>query len=272
MPSAIVTLILAASLLPGFVRAADTAPRPAEPGWVQLFNGVDLAGWETWLAKPAGADAPLGLNHDTLGVFTVADGCIHISGEVFGGLTSLGSYADFHLRLQQKWGTRRWPPRQDKVRDSGVLYYCTGPHGAFWDAWMSCLECQVQEGETGDLYPLAGPVVDIAAVVGPFADAASGTRKTGPVYTPGAPLMTAVKGRVVRCATSERPSGEWNTIEIVCRHGTCTHIVNGVTVLVLTDPRHLVDGVMTPLREGRLQIQSEGAEVWYRKVEIRTLD
>jgi hypothetical protein len=263
--SATAAILLAATL----GSAATAADGPA---WTPLFNGTDLTGWDTWLRAPQGETEPIGANRDPLHVFTVVDGAVRISGQVFGALTTKEDYGDFHLRLEQKWGTVRWPPRDQKVRDSGICYLGTGPDGAFDHSWKACLECQVQEGEIGDLYPLAGPIADVCAQEKPYHDAASDKDRTGPTYTPGAPAIIGTGKRVVRSATHEKPRGEWNVIEVVSRHGTVSHIVNGTTVLVLTNPRHVVDGKEVPLTSGRIQIQSEGAEVFYRKIEVQRLE
>src|SRR5439155_23731917 len=125
-----------------------TAILAAAPAWASLFNGHDLAGWETWLGIPdqseVGLDLPrdqdgrytaaLGLNVDPKHVFTVVemDGkpAIRISGQGFGALTGKQEYDDFHLRMEFKWGEKKWPPRENVVRDSGILYYAVGEHGA----------------------------------------------------------------------------------------------------------------------------------------------
>jgi hypothetical protein len=96
----------------------------------------------------------LGLNNDPKNVFSCKemDGetVLHISGEIYGALTSKNEYENYHLRLQYKGGEKKWEPRLERERDSGILYYCVGPHGAFWNVWMQAQEFQVQEGDCGD--------------------------------------------------------------------------------------------------------------------------
>jgi len=57
-----------------------------------LFNGKDLAGWDTWLGAPKKGEKPFGLNIDPDKVYTVVetDGkpAIRISGQTFVPLTS----------------------------------------------------------------------------------------------------------------------------------------------------------------------------------------
>src|SRR5688572_5066023 len=83
-------------------------------GWVSLFNGKDLSGWDTWLGKPNGGKEPVGLNKDPSKVYTVVevDGqlAIRISGEIFGALTSQQELENYHLKLDFKWGEKKWPP------------------------------------------------------------------------------------------------------------------------------------------------------------------
>jgi hypothetical protein len=102
----------------------------AQSGWTSLWNGKNLDGWTTWMQQPAASsevpglkrDAdgkytePIGSDRDPLKVFTVVndvDGkpAIRISGEVFGELRSKASFKDYHLKLQFKWGEKKWAPR-----------------------------------------------------------------------------------------------------------------------------------------------------------------
>jgi hypothetical protein len=47
------------------------------------------------------------------------------------------------------------------------------------------------------------------------------------------------------------------------------HAFNGIPTLVLRNARREVEGKIVPLRKGKIQIQSEWAEVFYRQIEIR---
>jgi hypothetical protein len=49
------------------------------------------------------------------------------------------------------------------------------------------------------------------------------------------------------------------------------HIVNGVVVMALKNARFGEDGEWVPMTGGRIQIQSEAAEVFYRDIEIRSI-
>ncbi len=252
------------------VTGADERAQP----WTRLFNGQDLSGWDTWLGVPHGSadKAAVGLNVDPKRVFSVVevDGApaIRISGETFGALTSREEYGDFHLRVAFKWGEKKWPPRENARRDSGILYYAMGPPGATNNkAWMRSLECQVQEGDVGDYWGVEGAVVDVTGErTGEGKDATITFKKGAPKVTVDEPRR-AIKG-----FDNERPTGSWNTVEVLCLRGTCVHAVNGKVNLVLTNPRQpAAEGGTVPLTRGRLQIQSEGAEVYYRDIAIRTI-
>ena len=61
-------------------------------------------------------------------------------------------------------------------------------------------------------------------------------------------------------ADAESPGDEWTRVECVARQGTLTIFVNGRRV---NEAREVVP------RSGRILLQCEGSEVFYRRVEIR---
>ncbi|MGC3970259.1 MAG: DUF1080 domain-containing protein [Pirellulales bacterium] len=267
-----------ACLLFLFVTTADAA----EPGpWRSLFNGKDLAGWDTYLGPPPTSVElplkkgvkgnyiePIGTNKDPLGVYSVVteDGApaIRISGQVFGAITTHDEFENYHLTLEMKWGRKKWPPRENAVRDSGLLYHCIGPQASGSTYWMTSFECQIQEGDTGDFWSVGGVIADVE---GERAD-----DKSQLVFRKGAPLVPGYHRRIIRNPRSEKPSGEWNTVEVYCLGQTAVHVSDGKTNMILTGLRNAVDGKEAPLTKGKLQIQSEGAEVFYRNIQIRPID
>ena len=58
----------------------------------------------------------------------------------------------------------------------------------------------------------------------------------------------------------EKPVGKWNRQEVICSGGTVKMILNGVLVN---------EGRDASPDEGRIQLQSEGAEIWVRRMELR---
>jgi hypothetical protein len=194
-----------------------------------LFNGKDLSGWYTFLKTK-------GKNNDTDTVFSVGNGLLKITGKEFGYVVTEKSFGDFHLIVEFKWGEKKYPPREDKVRDNGICYYVVPTDRV----WPRSVECQVQEGDCGDFWLIDS----VTAVV-------DGVQQ-GPTKNT----------RVIKKKDNERPSGEWNRIEVIASKGKCTHIVNGEVVNEATN---------ASLRSGRLLIQSEGAEIYYRKIDIKEL-
>ena len=77
--------------------------------------------------------------------------------------------------------------------------------------------------------------------------------------------------RIIKRANAERPRGQWNTLDLYCFGQTSVHVVNDQNVLTLTGLRQKVDAGETPLTKGRLQLQSEGCEVFYRGIAIRQI-
>ncbi len=61
----------------------------------------------------------------------------------------------------------------------------------------------------------------------------------------------------------EKPLGEWNQYEITCRGDSVKLVVNG----------HIVNmGTQSELTKGRILLQSEGAEIHFRNIELTPLD
>ena len=194
-----------------------------------LFNGKNLKGWYTFLKKS-------GKDNDTAGVFSVKDKMLFITGQEFGYIITEKSYSNFHLIVEFKWGEKKYPPREKAVRDNGIVYYV----GEKDRVWPRGIECQIQEGDCGDFW-----MIDSTTIV------VDGKRSESTKNT-----------RIVKWKDNEKPTGEWNTIEVIAKDGKCTHIVNGVVVM---------EGTEASLRSGRILIQSEGAETWFRKIDIKEL-
>src|SRR5262249_25098293 len=70
---------------------------------------------------------------------------------------------------------------------------------------------------------------------------------------------------------NEKPRGQWNKLELYCLGQTSVHVVNGTVNLVLVNARRAIDGREEPLTRGRIQLQSEGAEVYFRRIRLRPI-
>jgi hypothetical protein len=268
---------------------AGTVPR-VDDGWTSLWNGKNLDGWTTWMRQPEpssdvpglkrDADGkyiePIGSGRDPLKVFTLVrnvDGrpAIRISGEVFGELRTTGSYKDYHLKLQFKWGEKKWPPRDrpETPRDSGLLYHVHAAPGVDGRTWARSIELQIQEHDVGDLYAI-GSAIAVRARPRP------GSQLALYDYDPTAEWTffsqsQGSPGRCVKQPDNENPTGQWNTVELVCFREDSIHIVNGKVVMRLHGPLRINTDVPTSVTSGPIILQSEGAEVFYRDIEIRPI-
>lgn len=273
------TLCLLAGLA---VRAAPPAPGAViEPKEIiRLFNGVDLTNFYTWLPKFGHADPDR--------VFTVVDQvdgapAIRASGQHWGGFVTKANYANYRLVVEFRWGPVTWKPRENKTRDSGILLHGQGDDGnaakAFNSPWMRSVEYQIIEGGTGDIILVNGYNRGSDTLIPPTITAQV---RTGPpgnaVYWDPAGKPTELgRGRInwqhrdplwkdvldYRGPKDvEKPVGEWNLIEAIVEGGNFTYFLNGVKV---NEARNCV------FTSGKLLFQSEGAEIFFRRIELHPL-
>jgi hypothetical protein len=241
-----------------------TGDAAATDAWQSLFNGVDLTGWQRYLGKPWNPpldEPPLGLENDPHHVFTVdsIDGepALHISGETFGALISEGAFERFHLRLEYRWGTQTWPPLNRL--DSGIMVFSTGPLGAVnmggptlsnpigSGAFLVSLEYQMAPGDPANQADLG----DI-----------------GSLYNLG-PISCLLGPKTAR---KEVDAPGWNRVEIVARAGSIESFLNGDLVTSVSGCQLTLPGQATvALTAGKLQLQSENGEIYFRRVEILPL-
>lgn len=249
------------------------AQKKNKGGWEQLFNGKDLSNWDTWLRAPnmtgysdderIGPEQPnIGLNNDPYNVFTVKDGIINISGEIWGAITTKKEYGNYHLRFVTKWGEKKYFPKDKSPRDGGLLFHCTDSFTYAFQCWMRSLEMQIQEGEIGDYFNVGGGVAEFQVKE----KVKTIYNETSDQYDPTQPLVRH-PGRVWRSGDFESPKGEWTTSEMVARHADAVFIVNGFVVNRLFNIFR--DDLNEQVTKGKIQFQSEGAEHFFKQIEIR---
>ncbi|GAB3162684.1 3-keto-disaccharide hydrolase [Telluribacter humicola] len=254
--------------------------------WVSLLD-KDLTQWERYLSyrhstKYNGSVPkddlgnpiePIGYNKDESHVFSIINEqsgpVLRVSGEVYGCLFTRQSYENYHLKLQVKWGKDKYVPRKDKLRDSGILYHSIGEAGKeYWRSWMLSQEFQIMEGHMGDFWCQANSSIDIRAFQ------SEGTMNC--VADQKQPFRQFKSGSDFYCVRSgnyESPVGDWTTLELICFEGKSIHIVNGHVVMVLKNSRYIQpDGKEVPMTSGKIQLQSEAAEVFYRDIRIKKLN
>lgn len=231
----------------GTMRGADKPPIPPHGPAEVLFDGHGLTAFDSFLKTK-------GLNSDPEHVFTVEHRVIHISGKEMGYLITKEPFHDYYLRAEFKWGEGTYGERAGKARDSGILYNVQGEQ----KVWPRSIEFQIVEGGTGDFW-----MTDGAALTG-----RDGKRVTGPPGTAlkidrfGKGPWQNVAGYRDPVGEVERPHGKWNLLELVTEGNTVRQYVNGKLVNEGTDPFP---------KEGKILIQSEGAEVYFRKVVLYPL-
>lgn len=209
----------------------NVRPVPIETKFVSLLNDNDLEGWYTFLQSK-------GKNNDPENIFTVKDGELHDIGKELGYVSTEKHYTNFHFKLEFRWGEKKWPPRDTSKRDSGICYHI--PDGEPDQIWPRSIECQIQEGDVGDFWLLGYSTI----------------------LVDGKQNVPLRHSRIVKKQDAEKAHGEWNTVEVISFNGQCVHIVNGVVANA---------GQHASLRKGRILLQSEYAEIYYRNVSIREL-
>lgn len=70
---------------------------------------------------------------------------------------------------------------------------------------------------------------------------------------------------------NEKTTGEWNTLDLYCHGDTAVHVVNGKTMMILYHCAQADKGQLSPLTAGKIQLQSEGAEVFYKHIRIQSI-
>lgn len=162
---------------------------------------------------------------DPATVFMVKDGVIHITGSPFGYMRTKGTYSNYRLHVE--W---RWPA---EATNSGVFVHSQTPDAI----WLKCIECQLQAGNAGDFVCMNG------------ADMDERTDKSNAIVRKKAP-------------SSEKPVGEWNTMEVVCSANTIEVYVNGILQN---------KGTNTSVSSGSVCLQSEGKDIEFRNVFLTAL-
>ena len=255
-------LTLRAGPVPGQPAEAQEARRVTTP--LVLFEGKGLDHFYTYLKSSKYTDPK--------GVFQIVDGAIRISGEEWGALTTRDAFRDYHLVVEWRWGGATYEPRKQKARDSGILVHGVGADGAAGECWLESIEHQIIEGGCGDIILVAGasrPALSVKTRVGPDGqlywdpNGAEVRRNEGRFNWFGRDVewkdALGFRGR----QDVEKPVRQWNRSEVICDGASIINVVNGTVVNYGTNSTHSA---------GKIQIQSEGAEIIVRRVELKPVD
>lgn len=210
-----------------FVAISGAALLPAAAKRTALFNGKNLKGWTYYLWDPKTKTQDTATPMSS--VWTVKDGILRCAGKPPGYLKTLAEYSDY--RLSVEW---MWPP--DTTRgNNGVLVHTTTPNAL--GVWPKCIEVQLFTGDAGDFWVI-GTTLDI----------------------PNAESRRKDRRHINLTDGSEKPFGQWNHMEILCKGSEITVWVNGDLV------NHATNVSQT---KGAICLQSEGAPISYRNIYIQ---
>lgn len=242
------TWLAVAVIAVGTELMAGTAITPTRQ--IALFNGRDLTGWTRWSREgPEAAQK----------TWSVADGVIKNTGVPSGYIQTQERYRDYTLTVQWRWSgpPSKTPKGEPRLRNSGALVHSQGVHIPDGYGWPKSLECQMAEGNAGDIWVIGGVETDQwrrtkAKAIADAAQADAEAKKKAET------LRRVLKLR----ESSEKPAGEWNTYEIHCRGDTVTVFVNGVEQNRAT---------RVSVQEGHICLQAEGAAVEFRNIKLEPL-
>jgi hypothetical protein len=250
----------AAVLLAPAATAQDV--KPAEAGWISLFNGKSLEGWTP---KIKGYD--YGENFGN--TFRVENGVIKVGYEQYkqfdakyGHLFYKDKFSHYKLRIEYRFlgdqcaGGPAWA-----TRNSGVMIHCQPP------------ETMSKDQE----FPVSIEVQFLGGL-------GRGSRTTGNLCTPGTNVVYQGKLHTTHCTNSKSKTydgDQWVTAEVEV-HGdkVIKHFINGEEVIAYEQPqfddrdadaRKLIKDGPKLIHEGYISLQSESHPIEFRKVELLPL-
>jgi 3-keto-disaccharide hydrolase len=207
---------------------------PAEE--IDLFNGKDLTGWKAVFQDekdiPENVKKRLKLPAKMEDVWKVENGVLVCKGQPYGYLATEKEFENFDLTLE--W---RWKSEGRRPGNSGVLLWINDED----KVWPRSIEAQLAAGDAGDIWVILPAKIDIPK------EQKVGKRR----------YQRTVKENI------EKPIGEWNKYEIHCKNGDVKLTINGKLVN---------EGKNSEPRKGRLGLQSEGTEIHFRNIKVKTAE
>ena len=166
-------------------------------------------------------------------VWSVKDEMIRCEGFPFGYLITEKDFDNYLLHVEWRWGEK-----VTKSRNSGVFVHVSGPD----KIWPKGVEAQLFSGRAGDFWLVDGFKLTV--------DTARRDPKTPRHFL-------HLKDGV------EKPVGEWNDYDITCKGNTIKLVVNGVEEN---------EGTEAESDRGKILLQSEGAEIFFRNIKLKHLN
>ena len=224
----IVVLVVTMALLAATAGIPEKQKAPIVPKKkTALWNGKDFTGWKLFVPEP----------YAVTRVWSIKDGVIRCTGRDAGYMRTEADYADYLFHVE--W---RWPGNGG---NNGILVHTSGAD----KVWPKSLECQLHSGNAGDFWLIG----------------------EGPRYLENIETREHAKGgdrvrgrRVIKLkVSSEKPLGQWNAYDIICKDDWVVVLVNGVLQNVATKCSE---------KSGKICLQSEGTPIEYRNIYIEPLE
>jgi hypothetical protein len=248
------------------VLAAAPLACHAQPGWVSLFDGKTMAGWDDPRLKNPPGDA-----------WTIDAGCLKATSHprITEDLFTRELFRDFDLVFE--WRVAPGANSGVKYRIQDHVFLARKPLARFEDLVnFSIAHRPPARPDRGQDYVIGFEyqVLDNTRNL----DARNGTEhQAGALYDMAAPAKDAT-----------RPVGQFNESRIVVRGNHVEHWMNGVKVVDTTlDSPHIVertakrwgrgspvyeDLVTQPRKDCPISLQNHGDEAWFRNIRIRRLE
>jgi len=164
-------------------------------------------------------------------VWSVQDGILVCQGKPTGYIKTVEEFENYRLSVEWRW------PEGTERGNNGVLVHTSTPNAL--GQWPRSIEVQLAKGNAGDFWVI-GTELEVPDLE---------TRRQG-------------RRHLNLTDNSEKPAGQWNRMEIECRGDEIKVWVNGDLV------NHASKCNVT---RGAICLQSEGALIHFRKVELARL-
>ena len=211
-----------------------------KPGeWIALLNGKSLDAWHAYGKGAVGKswkmeDGVLHLDASKKADWQSADG---------GDIVTNDEYENFDLKVEWKIS---------RAGNSGIMFYVHEDTTKYKYPWQTGPETQIadnKENEDGKLIK----------------------HRAGDLYD-----LLSIDKEIVN------PAGKWNKTEVIANNGSLTILINHEVVLQTTmwdaNWNKLISGSkfkewpgFGTYKKGRIALQDHGADVWFKKVEIKRL-
>lgn len=191
---------------------------------MDLFNGRDFTGWKLHVDEEG---------VDVADVWSVKNGVVNCKGVPNGYMRTESKYKNYVLHVEWRWA--------GEPTNSGVLLHSSGKD----KVWPRTIEAQLQAGNAGDFVLING--------TGVTTDDGKDRRNVEETY-----VVVDKKEQ-----GSEKPAGQWNAYDIICKGDTITLYVNKVLQN---------KGTNATDSSGWICLQSEGGEIEFRNIYIKPID